>query len=377
MFMTPKQIGWAAVAGGLLSPAAACNVPVFRYALERWSPDPYVVVVFSQGPLARGPRSLVEALERAKKDDGANVVVLRADISREMSTPLRAVWNSQSNAVPPWVVVRYPAQTGIQPAAWSGPLSAEVVAALVESPARRELARRLCQGDTAVWLLLESGDKARDQALAEAVDKESRRLEQSLELPVPAPGDPPMASDVPLHVAFSTMRVARSDPAERWLVAQLMNWNPRAAIETRPMLFPVFGRGRMLPPAIGPGIRSGTITAMATALTGPCSCQFKEMNPGFDLLMGAKWDALLEGHGAKPAEPPPPLTSLSQFAAVAGSNSAALPGRPAGPAAAADPPSAPAWRGRLAWNLAMAVAIGAVALGAATLALKAAGRPGS
>ncbi|HUQ72324.1 MAG TPA: hypothetical protein VM165_22550, partial [Planctomycetaceae bacterium] len=29
----------------------ACNVPVFRYALEHWRPDPYRLTVLHRGPL--------------------------------------------------------------------------------------------------------------------------------------------------------------------------------------------------------------------------------------------------------------------------------------------------------------------------------------
>jgi len=30
--------------------AHACQVPVFRYALERWTPDPYEAFVIHRGP---------------------------------------------------------------------------------------------------------------------------------------------------------------------------------------------------------------------------------------------------------------------------------------------------------------------------------------
>ncbi len=43
----------------------ACNVPVFRYALERWPADNYEVVVFHRGPLASEDRSIVEWLEKS------------------------------------------------------------------------------------------------------------------------------------------------------------------------------------------------------------------------------------------------------------------------------------------------------------------------
>ena len=37
----------------ILAPAVgqACSIPVFRYALERWQPSPYDVLIFHRGPL--------------------------------------------------------------------------------------------------------------------------------------------------------------------------------------------------------------------------------------------------------------------------------------------------------------------------------------
>ena len=389
-----------AVVGGWLAPAAllACNVPVFRYALERWTPDPYVAVVFYREPLPAEQQNLVEALAKAGKEGGANLLVLKANVSGDMSAPLRALWRAQPEPALPWLVVRYPAQTGIEPEAWSGPLDAEAARTLADSPARRELARRLFQGDSAVWLLLESGNPEQDDTLARTVETESRKLERTLKLPEPSPGDPPMIADLPLRIAFSTLRVARSDPAERFLVAQLVNWNRHRDTATKPMLFPVFGRGRTLPPAIGTAIRSDVLGVISRMVTGPCSCQVKQMNAGFDLLMAMNWEALIAGRpmktpqeaaltgisqfasvatapGAGMASSPLPLTSISQFAAAATASPETTPDRPAAPMGSLNPAPQPVEQGRLVGNLLVECAIGAGLLGVATLVLMAKGKP--
>jgi hypothetical protein len=59
------------------------------------------------------------------------------------------------------------------------------------------------------------------------------------------------------------------------------------------MVFPVFGRGRALLPLIGPGITSENIADAAGFLTGPCSCQVKELNPGFDLVLANRFDEVI------------------------------------------------------------------------------------
>ena len=37
----------------LTGASRACNVPVFRYALERWAADHFEVVIFHRGPLGQ------------------------------------------------------------------------------------------------------------------------------------------------------------------------------------------------------------------------------------------------------------------------------------------------------------------------------------
>ena len=59
------------------------------------------------------------------------------------------------------------------------------------------------------------------------------------------------------------------------------------------MVFPIFGRCRALLPLVGPGISAENIRSSAAFLAGACSCQVKELNPGFDLLITANWKELL------------------------------------------------------------------------------------
>jgi len=361
---------------GVIGPfaAPACNVPVFRYALERWNPDSFVAVVFHRGPFTAEQQAVVETLEKLGAGGAANLTVAKVDVSQAMSPPFRALWQAQANQELPWMVVRYPAQTGVERPVWTGPLSMESGRALADSPARRELCRRLLKGDTAVWLLLESGDKTQNDALARTLETESRKLEQTLELPKPAADDPQLNMDLPLRVAFSTLRVARSDPAEGRFVDQLLNWHPGLKNATNTMLFPVFGRGRVLPPAIGEKIRIEVIGAIAKLLTGPCSCQVKEMNAGSDLLMTANWEALAESRSAKPAESLP-LVGMSRFAdAAAASIPIAQPRAAAVLPAPAGAATAPTARNQLARNLVAVLGISVVLLAITTVVLNSRGR---
>jgi hypothetical protein len=347
--------------------APACNVPVSRYALERWEADPYEIIVFHREPFTAQQQALLATLEKAGRDGLANLSVSNVNVSAEMPQPLRTLWTAQANPTLPWMVVRYPRKTRIELPARVGPLSAETVGALLESPVRQNIAQRLLGGDAVVWLLLESGDQRHDDKTAQLLDAELRKLEQSLVFPESSPLDPPTNTNLPLKITFSTVRLARSNPAERMLVNLLLNWNTNLLAEKEVMLFPIFGRGRVVPPAIGEEIHPEAIREMAEFLTGPCSCEVKEMNPGYDLLLAANWNSLGD-YQAQMLSESLPLTGLSQFAARATSDSKATSGQAAVSLATAT--TAPLGREHLVHNLAVVLGIGIVFLAAATLVLK-------
>src|SRR5687767_4330208 len=153
----------ALVLGGfLLAPRAAqaCQIPVFRYALERWAAEPYEVVVFHQGPLGPEEKQLVQRLRDAEKSS-TNVTVTDADLSRPLPDSSQQLWKQQAeragDAKGGWVVVRRTEEGEDDlPPAWAGRLDAANVAALLDSPARREVAKRVLAGESVVFLLVES-----------------------------------------------------------------------------------------------------------------------------------------------------------------------------------------------------------------------------
>jgi hypothetical protein len=304
---TAATLAGVAVFFGCLSLAWACNVPVFRYALERWRPDSYRVVLFHRSPLTDAQREEVQPFLEQQETGVANLTFRSVDVSQldaqseehQADAALYAALSPKDGEPAlPRLVVQYPAHLNIQKPVWSGAPGREAIAALIDSPARKELARRLAEGQTAVWLVLESGQKERDDAAAALVEAEIKKLEQDLELPelTDAPEDA-IAAGAPLKVAFSALRVRKDERAEQALVAILIGSEPDLAERTDPMVFPVFGRGRALWALIGPGITAKNIHDSAGFLVGPCSCEVKELNPGFDLLLSANWDELLTPAG--------------------------------------------------------------------------------
>lgn len=279
-----------------ITAAHACNVPVFRFALERWRPDPYRVTVFHRGSLSDADRALIAPLEEQQDKSQLNLAVRTLDVS-ELDEADQELFATRVKDTLPMLVVQYPAHLRIAEPAWSAPLGKESVARLTDSAIRRELVKRLTDGQTAVWLLLEGGDPAKDDAASNLIQEQIQQLSQKLKLPeLTDSSEDKLLSATPLQVAFSVLRVSRRD-AEQPLIQMLLHSESDLAERSDPMVFPVFGRGRALLPLIGAGITADNIHDSAAFLVGACSCEVKEQNPGFDLLLAADWDTLLSQDG--------------------------------------------------------------------------------
>lgn len=296
----------------------ACNVPVFRYALERWRPDPYRLTVFHRGPLPADVNKLVESWEQSLDPLAANLRLRTVDLDDAPADADQKLFAAQTDPQLPWLVVQYPQSTALNVTVSASPLNQESMAKLTASPLRTELTRRLAAGQTAVWLLLESGDETKDDAAAANLETQIKRLAQQLKLPelTSAPEDN-LLSAAPLKVSFSMLRVPRGVAAEQSLVDILLHSEEDLYEFNEPMIFPVFGRGRALLPLVGAGITADNIRSSADFLVGECSCEIKELNPGFDLLLSADWQSLLFNSATAAIEPELPAVSDGKIELVA------------------------------------------------------------
>jgi hypothetical protein len=271
----------------------ACQVPVFRYALERWAPAKYLVTVTpGAGGLTDAEKKVVDVL-RAARNDPANP----ANLEVQVAAP---------GAGAATMALHYPQKlrASEKEPLWQGPLTAENAQLLLDSPLRRGIRDQLLAGRSAIWLLVESGDPAKDDAAAATLTEAIDGAIASLKLPdgVVTPGQVSasgrakenaevLRSDLPLKIDFSLLRVQRDDPKEATLVAMLTHLeDDLGTYASEPMVFPVFGRGRVLEPLIGAGIHKDNVMEHSGYLCGACSCEVKEQNPGIDLLMVANWE---------------------------------------------------------------------------------------
>lgn len=338
--------------------AWGCSTPVFRYALERWEPSPYGLVIFHRGPLDANQQAWVKALRQTGLEGNghANVATATVDLDTDTNATTRALWVAQTNAVLPWMVLRYPDSEPGDPAAWTAPFNGVNVRDLLDSPARREIARRIAAGDSAVWVLVEGGDTRADNEMAGLLENELKKAAATLEIPTEAPGDNE-TNAVQLKFNCSLLRLSRANAAERVLLANMLSLDEELAAAKTPVAVPIFGRGRALCALPSRQIKPEVIAEAISFLRGACSCEVKELNPGIDLLLAADWNAAVEGKRLSDT-PPPALVGLGALAEPAKTNSP-LPVVAAGTPA---PPPAPLRRNLLYFGLGLAVAVGAVSV---------------
>jgi len=275
-----------ALAAAALATASllACPVPVYQYALEHWETDPYVLVARTGAQLNDAERSALDLLREAAAGAPATNLELRVEEAAQGEADGSAT-----------LELRYPEASGIRKPVWSGELTLENAAALIDSPTRKAIVEALMERTSAVWVFLESGDARADREAEGELRRQLDRAAKEIVVPESAEwGGETVKIDN--QVNFAVLRVRRDDPAERLFVEMLLNSEPdlKSDFDDQPMAFPVYGRGLLLYALVGKGINQATIRAATDFLTGPCSCQIKAANPGLDLLLAADWAAGIE-----------------------------------------------------------------------------------
>jgi hypothetical protein len=261
-----KVITIVALPAAICLQAPACTVPVFRYALNHWPADGYEL---RASAVSLPTNAVANLTVTPAKDSPAKLLLGETEV-------------------------------------WSGALTKETLAALLDSPVRREVVQRIVHGDSIVWVFVESGNAAADAAALGVLTERLKYLQSAIELPEQDPNDPTsrLGPGPALAMRFSVVKLSRNDTREAFTLAML---EPKRAAEKTPVAFPVFGRGRVLAALPQKDLTPDNIEDVCVFLTGACSCQVKEMHMGWDLLIACDWDDALErADEERRAVPPPP-----------------------------------------------------------------------
>ncbi len=316
---------------GVMRTTPACEIPVFRYALECWQPSAYEGVVFHKGPLDEDTKRLLTWLNTR----AANLNLRLVNAEESIPTGVEKIWAAQHPRELPWLVVRYPypssqdAQrhgpvtdmgdtwTVASSTVWEGPLTSNHLHRVIHSPARERISRDILSGISCVWVLVESGKPEVDAAKRDFLEGHLKTIKEGVRLPEVSHAwvaEERMAGAVPLKVDFSVISLSRQDSAEEVFLHLLLRSQPGLAQHAEvPVAFPVFGQGRAIWPLVGDQINTGMVDNAIAFLLGFCSCEIKELNPGFDLLMDVDWYGSVTNRLTAPAAPPE-LVSVASVA---------------------------------------------------------------
>lgn len=269
--MTRRSLQHSALIGFALLAAATptypCDIPVFRYAQERWPLTPY--------ELYCNPEST--ELTQAIQQHNANLQPAPAP--------------PEPADAPPGLHLIRPYANGNRELIWSGDPSTTSLQSILNSPARTRILEYLADDFVAVWIFLDP-ETTQDDAGFQLLENNLRAMESTLQwhreyldllkknrLLAPPP-----------DIRFAAVRISRSDPNEQVLIRQLLTSEWDLAEAKGAIAFPVYGRGRVLYALVGPGISGRNIAEACAFLVGPCACTIKDDNPGVDLLLDFDWD---------------------------------------------------------------------------------------
>lgn len=318
----------AFVALAMSQPLAACSVPVFRYALENWEPDRLTVAIIHDGPMTDEQSALTKQLEAAayENEQLVNLRLHPIDVSIDHPENSAESWyaNKWKDKSLPQMLIYFSNDAPEPQLAWSAPFNAENVQQLLESPARTEVVERLLDGQSAVWILLKSGNKEDDERAEQELKRELARKPDEIELPSLTD----LATEekfneelgVEMRVEFSVISIDPENESEKFFREMLLNTESDLRDFDDPIAIPIYGRGRTYFALVGPGITADNIDDNCNFICGACSCEVKRDNPGQDLLLAANWNRVQPGNWVNDT-PLPELTGIGGFAALDDSGS--------------------------------------------------------
>lgn len=279
--------------------------------MERWPADYYEGIVIHKGTLTDDDPAAM--LLQNQKAEFLNLRISPIDLTSSETGDLTGLLGGPVPETLPAIVLWYPSSKGRAAPFWTGQFTVEAVEAMIKSPKRQELSKRLIAGQTAVWIFIESGNAGKDKAKMQLIDHELTAATEQLKDMAPALAEELRVPEVSYE--FSILPVSRSDPKEKMFLEMLLKSEPDLdEYSNEPIVFPTFGRGRALFALVGDGINTENLREAIAFITGPCGCEIKMLNPGVDLLMAENWDAaamqFYQEFYETAEEPLPELTSV-------------------------------------------------------------------
>ena len=118
IILTRLSICIAIACGFAPSQTRACDVPVFRYALERWPADQYRAIAVEAAPFSKAEAAALASLRKRVRSEGLNLRLqamekadfLKSDYARDLPEQI------DTNTL----ILFYPASAGLSQPVWQG-----------------------------------------------------------------------------------------------------------------------------------------------------------------------------------------------------------------------------------------------------------------
>ena len=297
----------------------SCEIPVFRYALERWQADSYTLKINApqNRDLSEQEKLLIEQLTLKLRGEGGYA-----------NLQLKAQKGSSNF---PSLELLYPKASGILKPAWKGLLNKENMEQIVSSPARKKLEKYILNGESIIWIVIENGNESEDDAFVKSLSEKLVVASKDLKLSdgiiqmddadkIDAMAtkkelDNLIRSTVPLKISFQTLRISRDDPQEELFLKMLLGQSVSLRSVTEPVAIPVFGRGRCIEGVPASKLSIEALKELTSYLCSGCSCTVKAENPGVDIVMNVPW-ADYVSDSVMQVKALPPLTGIIQKPAL-------------------------------------------------------------
>ena len=284
----------------------SCTVPVFQYALERWNQSYYDGVIFYKGNLTQKEQEAFNNFQDMlhRNNSTLNLRLERLDIAAEPEKYQQLLQGVTSKDLPA-LALWYPHQKGQSKPFWFGGCQMSVLSNIVGTAKRREISDHLISGSPIVWVFVTPpGQKVLSKPLnrlKENISKTVTEMKQEYQFKsiLENGGD---------QVSFPVVTVSADSPEESVLISMITGLDEVSSVK-KPVVIPVFGRGRALTTFTADKINKDMIYNIMSFLLSPCACQIKMASPGTDMLIKANWQKAFTAYQQQDSSPP--LTNVS------------------------------------------------------------------
>jgi hypothetical protein len=276
--------------------AGSRPVPVFRYALERWQPDPYMGIFIYRRALSPQDQVLLQQLEKitANVENPLNLRIRPVEAAAFGEEKLIELLERPLPVKLPVLAIWYPEQMEKAAPFWMESVTSDELKALADSPLRKKLTEGLIEGQSAIWIFIPSGNSPKDESARKLLRWELDRASDNLAKTTTLISTGSKGKKLTCH--FPILNLSRTDARERFFLNMLLHSESGLGKHADgPIVFPVFGRGRMFGVMFGEQINEKSIQAVVSYLAAPCSRENKAQQPGMDLLLSAFWDKVAMG----------------------------------------------------------------------------------